>query len=254
MKKLIAPMMIAVLPLTAFADVTTPEQVSFFDTVVNNPVFWGAAALIAICLIIGFRAIHIFEQVRGLMVLEKSGKAAFETYSKHRTQRLVRDYSLASLTAIGILAAAGWSYSWLNTASEVNEIAEVVDNQIESQPMEAAIDEMTVVALADENSISIGKNIFSSNCAVCHGQSGEGGIGPNLTDPYWIHGGGIQDIFKLIKTGVPEKGMIAWEKQLKPQNIQQVASFILTLQGTNPPNAKDPEGALYQSGEDIGMK
>jgi cytochrome c oxidase cbb3-type subunit 3 len=105
-----------------------------------------------------------------------------------------------------------------------------------------ALDETTVSALTDEQSLSIGQSIFNSNCAVCHGRQGEGLAGPNLTDEYWLHGGGIGDIFKTIKEGVPEKGMIRWEKQLSPQNIQQVASYILSLSGANPPNAKGPEG------------
>ena len=67
-----------------------------------------------------------------------------------------------------------------------------------------------------------------------------------MTDPYWIHGGDIKDLFKTIKYGVPEKGMISWKDQLKPVEMHQVASYILSLQGTNPPNPKEPQGELYQ--------
>ncbi|MDV7399458.1 hypothetical protein RZS08_49050, partial [Arthrospira platensis SPKY1] len=66
------------------------------------------------------------------------------------------------------------------------------------------------------------------------------------TDDYYVHGGDIKDIFKVIKYGVPEKGMISWKTQLRPVDMQQVASYILSLRGTNPPNPKDPEGELYQ--------
>ena len=77
---------------------------------------------------------------------------------------------------------------------------------------------------------------------------GEGLVGPNMTDKYWIHGGSINDIFKTIKYGVPEKGMISWQAQLNPKKkaIQNVASYILTFQGTNPPNQKVSEGVLYE--------
>jgi cytochrome c oxidase cbb3-type subunit 3 len=85
-----------------------------------------------------------------------------------------------------------------------------------------------------------------ANCAACHGQKGEGVVGPNLTDAYWIHGGGIKNVFKTIKYGVPAKGMIAWETQLSPSQIQKVASYVLTLQGTNPPNGKAPEGEIWK--------
>lgn len=107
------------------------------------------------------------------------------------------------------------------------------------------VDENTVSILNDEASLSDGKFIFQLNCVVCHLESGAGLVGPNLTDEYWIHGGGIKDIFRVIKYGVPEKGMIAWSSQLRPVDMQKVASYILTLGGTNPPNPKAPEGTKY---------
>ena len=109
----------------------------------------------------------------------------------------------------------------------------------------ASIDETNVIALLDASSLSSAKSIFIGNCANCHGQNGEGGVGPNMTDDYWIHGGGIQNIFKTIKYGVPAKGMIAWQAQLKPEAIQEVASYILTLQGTNPANGKAAQGTIW---------
>ena len=109
----------------------------------------------------------------------------------------------------------------------------------------ASIDETNVIALLDASSLSSAKSIFKGNCANCHGQNGEGGVAPNMTDDYWIHGGGIQNIFKTIKYGVPAKGMIAWQAQLKPEAIQKVASYILTLQGTNPANGKAAQGTIW---------
>ena len=113
------------------------------------------------------------------------------------------------------------------------------------------VDETNVELLTDEQSLAAGKAIFEGKgtCFTCHGMQGEGGIGPNLTDPYWIHGGGIKDLFKTIKYGVPEKGMISWKGHLKPSEMHQVASYILSLQGTNPPNPKEPQGELYQQVE-----
>ncbi len=104
------------------------------------------------------------------------------------------------------------------------------------------VDENTVTALDDEQSIALGKTIWDAHCVACHGAQGEGGVGPNMTDEYWLHGNTINDIFKTIKYGVPEKGMISWQSQLRPADMQRVASYILTLQGTNPPNPKAPEG------------
>jgi len=107
------------------------------------------------------------------------------------------------------------------------------------------LDENTLTALTDQSSINSGKEIFVKNCTVCHTEKGGGLVGPNLTDDYWIHGGGIKNVFATIKNGVPNKGMITWKNQLNPRQIQEVASFVLSLRGTNPPNPKAPEGVLY---------
>lgn len=115
------------------------------------------------------------------------------------------------------------------------------------------INESNVTALVDEKLIAAGAGIYKSNCIACHGALGEGGVGPNLTDNYWLHGtGDIKSIFKVIKYGVPQKGMIAWKDQLRPADIHQVASFILTLKGTQPPNAKEAQGERVE--ESIGLE
>ena len=106
--------------------------------------------------------------------------------------------------------------------------------------------EVEYQALTDASSLEAGKKIFATNCATCHGQAGEGGIGPNMTDNYWLHGGEFNNIVATITHGVPAKGMISWRGVLKEDQILQVASYLLTLQGTNPPNAKAPQGELYQ--------
>ena len=108
-----------------------------------------------------------------------------------------------------------------------------------------AVDESNVVALTDATAIGEGELIYKSVCAACHGQQGEGTVGPNFTDEYWLHGGGIKNIFKTVKYGVPEKGMISWQSQLKPSDMQKVSSYILTLKGTNPPNPKAPQGEIW---------
>jgi len=99
-----------------------------------------------------------------------------------------------------------------------------------------------VAPLTDEASLAAGKQIFEANCVTCHGKNGEGGIGPNMTDDYYLHGRGMNNTVNIIVNGVPAKGMISWRGILKEDQIQQVASYILTLPGTNPPNAKAPEG------------
>ncbi len=110
------------------------------------------------------------------------------------------------------------------------------------------VDESTIKLLTDASDIEAGKAVFIANCAACHGQLGEGTVGPNFADDYWIHGGSIQDIFKSIKYGWVEKGMKAWKEDLSPMQMSQVTSFIKTLRGTNPPNGKAAQGDLYVEG------
>lgn len=107
------------------------------------------------------------------------------------------------------------------------------------------IDENNVTLLTDETEILAGKQTFTNLCATCHGTNGEGKDGPNLTDQYWIHGGGINNVFKTIKYGVAGKTMIAWQEMLDPLQIQRVASYVISLEGSNPPDQKGPEGTIW---------
>jgi cytochrome c oxidase cbb3-type subunit 3 len=107
------------------------------------------------------------------------------------------------------------------------------------------VDEQSVTLL-DAAGIDAGKQLFAKTCIACHMSKGEGGVGPNLTDAYWLHGGGIRDIFKTIKYGYPDKGMQSWQATYSPVQMQQLASYVKSLKGTNPPNAKAPQGELYK--------
>ncbi|HSI91419.1 MAG TPA: c-type cytochrome, partial [Adhaeribacter sp.] len=101
--------------------------------------------------------------------------------------------------------------------------------------------------LTEASAIENGKALYAQNCAACHGQQGEGTVGPNLADEYWLHGGDVNDIFRTIKFGVTSKGMVAWDKKLSKDQILEVSSYILTLQGTNPPNGKAPQGEKHEA-------
>lgn len=109
----------------------------------------------------------------------------------------------------------------------------------------AFVNEETVKLLTDANELNAGKAIYDANCIACHATDGGGIVGPNLTDDYWIHGGGIKNVFKVIKYGVVEKGMIAWQTQLNPNQMQEVASYVLSLHGTTPAAPKQPEGEIW---------
>lgn len=108
--------------------------------------------------------------------------------------------------------------------------------------------------MADAASLAEAKEIFTTKCFACHGKLGEGGAGPNLTDNYWLHKGSLNDIFQSIKHGYPDKGMQSWANVYTPKQISYLASYIKTLHGTNPPNAKAPQGDLYIDSSDTNLQ
>jgi len=113
--------------------------------------------------------------------------------------------------------------------------------------MTAATDTVTYIAVTDPSAIAVGKDVYMKNCAQCHGNLCEGGVGPNLADNYWIHGGDFSSIVKSVKYGYPAKGMLSWMGTLKEDEIIQAASFVQTTIGTNPPNPKAPQGDLVSN-------
>jgi cytochrome c oxidase cbb3-type subunit 3 len=130
------------------------------------------------------------------------------------------------------------------------------DTEYETEMAKAADDKRIFLAKfatnVDESSVKVdsklianGKGVFDANCVACHGDKGQGLVGPNLTDEFWLHGGNINEVFKTIKYGVPEKGMVSWEKNLTSQNIAEVANYIMSLQGTKPAGAKAPQGEKF---------
>nr|WP_315132245.1 cbb3-type cytochrome c oxidase N-terminal domain-containing protein [uncultured Flavobacterium sp.] len=108
------------------------------------------------------------------------------------------------------------------------------------------MDEKTVTLLTDAAALAEGKTIFTTNCAACHRADAGGQIGPNLTDDHWILGGGIKNVFHtLVNGGRDGKGMIAWKGTLKPKEMQKVASYVLSLRGSNPKDPKAPDGEIW---------
>ncbi len=106
------------------------------------------------------------------------------------------------------------------------------------------VDEHTV-KMGDAASITAGATLYQSSCAACHAADGGGGVGPNLADDYWMHGGSISDVFKSIKYGWPDKGMKSWKDDFSPKQLADIASYIKSLNGTQPAAPKDPQGELY---------
>jgi cytochrome c oxidase cbb3-type subunit III len=132
------------------------------------------------------------------------------------------------------------------------EMAEAnAENQVRMAESEAAgtsFSESNLQLTTDPDILASGSKVFAQQCVACHRADAGGSIGPNLTDGYWIHGGDIKSVFNIIKVGVLDKGMMAWEGVLSPTQIRDVANYIISLKGSNPPSPKAPQGELYGEG------
>jgi len=156
---------------------------------------------------------------------------------------------------ISIVFAIGYllKYEVFNGDNQIDELeTELAEARIAIEEYKKTakdlVDFNTVTLLTDASDLKAGKTIFETNCVACHMADGGGGIGPNLTDKNWILGGDVKHVFKTISEGGRSgKGMIAWKAQLKPAQIAQVASYVLSLQGTTPANPKEPQGDVWEA-------
>ena len=103
-------------------------------------------------------------------------------------------------------------------------------------------EEKLASVMGDAAAVTAGKTTYGQLCASCHNKQGEGLIGPNLTDEYWLHGdGSLMAIRKVVATGVAAKGMPAWDKVLSADDLTKVTAFVGTLRGQNV-KGKEPQG------------
>lgn len=147
---------------------------------------------------------------------------------------------------IGDKVASWFTLQETEYANEMSVLAE-----LKKANPEPVVDLETMVPLTAPADLAAGEATYKQICIACHGPQGQGLVGPNFTDEYWIHGDSttntisIKNLYNVVITGVIAKGMIPYKDQLSPTQIQQVLSFILTFQGTNPPNPKAPQGVKY---------
>jgi len=111
-----------------------------------------------------------------------------------------------------------------------------------ARALEAGIDnEFFVMMSQNEDKVAEGREIFVKHCVACHLDQGQGSVGPNLTDGYWIHGCEPMQMLKTVNDGVAAKGMPAWMNQLGPTRVHAVLSYVLTIKD-NEVAGKAPEG------------
>ena len=199
--------------------------------------------------------------------IKNSYKAALGSKAIEEEVDIILDHNYDGIRELDNKLPPWWVYGFYATIlfgvvylvrfevlNEYNQIEEyevaVAEAKIEVEKWKKTaknlVDASTVTVLTDESDLKAGKAIFTTSCVVCHKSDGGGGIGPNLTDQYWISGGGIKNIFNTITEGGRSgKGMIAWENELKPVERAQVASYVLSFQGTTPSEPKEAEGDLW---------
>ena len=145
-----------------------------------------------------------------------------------------------------------WAYYQLGPGPSVVAVYEAemkAAAEREPKTVASAVTDASLAALEkDAAAMAKAKGIFATRCAPCHGDRGQGIVGPNLTDEYWLHGGRLTDIYRTISEGVPEKGMVPWKTQLSPDEIAAVTAYVGTLLGTHPPNSKPAEGQKAAAG------
>lgn len=138
----------------------------------------------------------------------------------------------------------GAYYFWLDVGKH-QDAEYVMKSQRHDEKFQiASLSSDNIFLLTNDDDIAEGKQIYKDmNCFACHGMEGEGNaIGPNLADEFWLNGCDIQSVFNIIKNGNPAKGMTAFKGQISDDQIQKVSSYVISIRGTNPANAKTAQG------------
>ena len=75
-----------------------------------------------------------------------------------------------------------------------------------------------------------GSEIYQDLCSQCHGENGEGAIGPSLSSPQFQTQNSDQEIFDTINLGHKATAMIGWGEILNADQIQELVKFIRQLE------------------------
>lgn len=160
---------------------------------------------------------------------------------------------LWATVAFAVFYVIGINVGLINNYEE--DLAESLDEleQIRAAYAEEAGDEFEVTEVnIEENYVGIDEHIEAASenyarlCASCHGDQGQGGIGPNLTDQHFMHGGTNVDIYEVLTDGISGQGMPAFAAQLSSEERAQMVAFIRSIEGTDPPDARDPQGEFIE--------
>lgn len=147
-------------------------------------------------------------------------------------------YYTAKTEAIAKATGAGRNLAWSGTRLAAQQKAADAGKGVFTEPRGEALEKY----LRDPANIARGEALFKANCVACHGEHGQGVVGPNLTDRFWIHGGSREQIVSSITTGWTEKGMPAWGVTLGAEKVHWLASYVRSIRGRSVENPKAPQG------------
>jgi len=232
MKKVVITLLSAVVGGSTHAEVSanTAEEIRLYATLSF------AAIVLLLAIIVCVVVLYVAKVLK--VVIHNEANSRSETTELHQTFSTLTRLQWVTYTIVPMVVLATSSLFVKGTGIVVQSTGRTA---VESKPtpvMTAAF-----VERKDEVTIEKGRTVFTTNCAACHRADGGGNpVGPNLTDEYWIHGGTADSVYQIIKAGVIMKGMPAWGKSLKPEDLNAVTNFVLNLQGSSPPDAKPPQG------------
>jgi cytochrome c oxidase cbb3-type subunit 3 len=283
MKKKIESILYILFILTTFfalvkSFITYQNPFSFYE----NPLVWfsliGFVAVIVLKEVVGFMAITKARELQN----EKDGivpevpkdwvKILLQSWTKSKgieeEQEIILDHNYDGIRELDNALPPWWVYMFYATivfAAVYLVRFQIMDGDTPEMEYEKAVASARIeinkykttapdlitaenlILLTDAKDLKRGRAVFNLNCASCHLGDGGGGIGPNLTDEFWLLGGGIKNVFATISNGGRNgKGMIAWNKTLKPADMAKVASYVLSMQGTTPAKGKAPQGEKWE--------
>jgi mono/diheme cytochrome c family protein len=86
--------------------------------------------------------------------------------------------------------------------------------------------------------VATGRELYTENCTACHGENGEGGIGPALNSKELLKATTDEVLFNLARTGIPGTIMPAWGQTFggpfTDEQITQMVAFIRAWEPTAP--------------------
>jgi cytochrome c oxidase cbb3-type subunit 3 len=152
---------------------------------------------------------------------------------------------LFGIVYVGLFHVGNWKFASEQLETEMAALQEQMQAAAPTTDENSLSRDALLQLVSNSEALVNGKEIFIAKCASCHLAQGQGLVGPNLTDDYWIHGGDITDIRHIIEVGVLDKGMIAWGPMLKAEEISNVSAYVWSLHGTLTADfagAKAPQG------------